>query len=196
MSKYIRHSIPIATRRFVLSRDEYCCYYCGAVGPGVKLHIDHVKPVDKGGTNDIDNLVTSCDNCNTTKNNKYSEISDYATVPAKIRYLREELRSAHLKLSYIEKNILDKASYTMPDIKHIVDSKVKQNTFNLQDRIDDLNTKNLELLKENATLKVQILNKFKIIRLDMGYETLTFLYGITGGMLIAIIIIFLKLILL
>jgi 5-methylcytosine-specific restriction endonuclease McrA len=31
--------------------------------------IDHVKPFSLGGTNDLDNLATACNKCNTKKNN-------------------------------------------------------------------------------------------------------------------------------
>ena len=33
----------------------------------VKLHCDHILPKSKGGSNDLDNLVTSCSECNLGK---------------------------------------------------------------------------------------------------------------------------------
>lgn len=52
----------------VFERDKFKCRYCGAaVEDGVKLTIDHVYPLDKGGQNDFYNLVTACSRCNSRK---------------------------------------------------------------------------------------------------------------------------------
>ena len=34
---------------------------------GVRLHVDHVVPVSKGGQDKMDNLVTACEECNVGK---------------------------------------------------------------------------------------------------------------------------------
>lgn len=65
-----RKPIPKKTRFKVFMRDKFTCQYCGQSAPDVKLHLDHVKPVSKGGTNDIENLTTSCIDCNLSKSNK------------------------------------------------------------------------------------------------------------------------------
>lgn len=55
-------------RRFdVLKRDEFSCQYCGAHPPSVVLEVDHIDPVSLGGTDDIDNLITACFDCNRGK---------------------------------------------------------------------------------------------------------------------------------
>jgi hypothetical protein len=51
----------------VFKRDGFVCMYCGAHPPAVLLEADHIHPVADGGTNDIDNLVTACENCNRGK---------------------------------------------------------------------------------------------------------------------------------
>jgi len=63
---------PISDKlRFeVFKRDKYVCQYCGACGPDVELEVDHVIPVSRGGTDDIDNLKTSCFRCNRGKGDK------------------------------------------------------------------------------------------------------------------------------
>ena len=38
--------------------------YCGATPPQAVLHVDHINPVANGGKNDIDNLISSCSECN------------------------------------------------------------------------------------------------------------------------------------
>lgn len=64
-----RKPLPTQTRFNVLSRDRFTCRYCSRSAPDVELHVDHVKPVSKGGTDDLDNLVASCNECNLGKSN-------------------------------------------------------------------------------------------------------------------------------
>lgn len=63
-----RDTIKKSVRIRVLMRDGHACQYCGArASEGAVLHVDHVKPVCRGGTNDEGNLVTSCRDCNLGK---------------------------------------------------------------------------------------------------------------------------------
>lgn len=48
----------------VLARDDYQCCYCGATE---HLTIDHIHPLSKGGSNELDNLQTLCRSCNSRK---------------------------------------------------------------------------------------------------------------------------------
>lgn len=63
----MRDPIPPKLRWEVLKRDKYVCQYCGACGPNVELEVDHKIPVSRGGTDDMDNLVTACFKCNRGK---------------------------------------------------------------------------------------------------------------------------------
>ena len=53
----------------IFKRDNFTCQYCGrnVKNDGVKLHCDHIKPRNSGGLNNIDNLITSCMECNIGK---------------------------------------------------------------------------------------------------------------------------------
>jgi predicted restriction endonuclease len=56
----------------VLKRDGFRCHYCGRSphkDPNVILHVDHIKPLSKGGSWDEKNLITSCKECNLGKSN-------------------------------------------------------------------------------------------------------------------------------
>lgn len=53
----------------IFKRDLFTCQYCGKNPPSVVLEIDHIIPVSKGGSNEIDNLLTSCFECNRGKTN-------------------------------------------------------------------------------------------------------------------------------
>lgn len=51
----------------VFKRDLFCCQYCGKTPPAVCLEADHIIPVSKKGKDVIDNLITSCFDCNRGK---------------------------------------------------------------------------------------------------------------------------------
>lgn len=68
-------------RAAVYLRDAFTCVYCGqrprgrayrthptAISPG--LHVDHVFPRSRGGSNDAANIVTACDVCNRSKSDR------------------------------------------------------------------------------------------------------------------------------
>ena len=63
----VRTSIPWSTRETVIARDGHKCRYCGKRVNKNNRQIDHVTPVSLGGTNDADNLVVACRNCNYDK---------------------------------------------------------------------------------------------------------------------------------
>ena len=55
----------------ILKRDNYKCQICGSTAAdGVKLEIDHIIPVSKGGKTVPENLRVLCDRCNRGKSNK------------------------------------------------------------------------------------------------------------------------------
>lgn len=66
--------MPVSTRqRFdVFKRDHFRCVYCGRTPRhhGVELHVDHVHPLALGGTDDPDNLVAACSECNLGKSDR------------------------------------------------------------------------------------------------------------------------------
>lgn len=53
----------------IFKRDGFTCQYCGKHPPEVTLEIDHIKPKSKKGNDDINNLITSCFDCNRGKSN-------------------------------------------------------------------------------------------------------------------------------
>ena len=62
-----RKEIGHTKRRQVMERDQYRCKQCG---DWHDLAIDHIHPVSKGGTNDIDNLQVLCRSCNSRKRDR------------------------------------------------------------------------------------------------------------------------------
>lgn len=66
-----RAKMTDSLRYDILKRDNFRCQICGSCAQdGVKLHVDHVIPVSKGGKTVEENLRTLCDRCNMGKSDK------------------------------------------------------------------------------------------------------------------------------
>jgi len=61
------------SRKNILLRDRYTCQFCSRILPAHELTIDHVIPRSRGGHADWDNVVASCQSCNTTKGDRLPE---------------------------------------------------------------------------------------------------------------------------
>ena len=53
--------------KLVMGRDKNECNYCGSTD---HLQIDHIYPMVRGGSNDLDNLQILCRKCNVKKSAK------------------------------------------------------------------------------------------------------------------------------
>lgn len=90
-----RKSLGKKTRFEVFKRDSFTCQYCGGKAPDVVLHVDHIRPVADGGSNDIVNLATACVACNLGKGAR--GLGDHA-VAQKQQAQLEELQSRREQL--------------------------------------------------------------------------------------------------
>lgn len=89
--------ISVKKRFEVFKRDSFTCQYCGLAAPEVILHIDHIEPVSKGGSNDILNLITSCKGCNLGKGAR--RLSDNSVVVQEAKILADQAdRISQMKL--------------------------------------------------------------------------------------------------
>ncbi len=62
-----RVKLPAAVREYVLDRDRHSCQSCGI---SETLTIDHIIPLNLGGSNDLSNLQTLCQSCNSSKRDR------------------------------------------------------------------------------------------------------------------------------
>jgi len=60
---------PYLKIRFeIFKRDNFKCAYCGrSADDRVLLVVEHIKPISSGGNSNIENLITSCNECNAGK---------------------------------------------------------------------------------------------------------------------------------
>jgi len=89
--------MPISKKiRFeVFKRDGFTCQYCGKHPPEVTLEVDHIHPKSKKGTDDINNLITACFDCNRGKTN-----IELKRIPNSLKDNKEILEEKELQ--YIE----------------------------------------------------------------------------------------------
>lgn len=79
MVRQERAKLTDKLRYQVLKRDHYRCVICGrSAKDGVKLHVDHIKPVSRGGKTTLSNLRTLCSDCNLGKSASYDPHYKYA----------------------------------------------------------------------------------------------------------------------
>ncbi len=126
-----RKTLTKKIRFEIFKRDSFTCQYCGKKAPEVILHIDHIIPIAKGGTNDISNLITSCFECNSGKSDR--ELDDNS-VMMKQRHQNELLQEkrSQLEMMFEWKKGLEKIEEdTLRNlIQHIENKFLKKYTIN------------------------------------------------------------------
>ena len=86
------------TRFEVFQRDGFTCQYCGGKPPEVVLEVDHIMPRSKNGSDDMENLITSCFDCNRGKRDK-----NLTDVPERIKINIEEIKERKKQLKELYK---------------------------------------------------------------------------------------------
>lgn len=118
--KMKRRSIPQKIRFEVFKRDSFTCQYCGAKAPDVVLHVDHIEPIAKGGTADILNLLTACQECNGGKG--AVRLSDESALD-KSRHQAELLQARREQIEMIaewHKELVNQESYAASKVADII----------------------------------------------------------------------------
>lgn len=124
-SKNTRKSISKSLRFEVFKRDRFTCQYCGRKSPDVILQIDHIHPVSKGGNNDILNLITSCEDCNSGKRDK--QLTDTTIIDRKRTQL-EELQERREQIEMMmewQKGLVELDNYLVEQIAEFWSELVK-----------------------------------------------------------------------
>lgn len=68
-----RAPLPRSLRLIVIERDGYVCGLCGGDVDPDDLHIDHIKPVARGGRDELANLQVAHPTCNIRKGATWPE---------------------------------------------------------------------------------------------------------------------------
>jgi hypothetical protein len=89
-----RRSLSKTLRFEVFKRDGFTCQYCGATPPAVVLEVDHIEAVAAGGSDDQDNLITACFDCNRGKGAR-----DLRVAPETLAEKAERIAEAEAQLA-------------------------------------------------------------------------------------------------
>lgn len=117
-----RKSISKKLRFEVFKRDSFRCQYCGAEAPNVLLHVDHILPVAEGGSNDITNLVTSCEPCNAGKGaRKLDDNSAIAKSKAQLDELQARREQLELLMEW-KRGLSDLSNETLDQVHSYFES--------------------------------------------------------------------------
>lgn len=82
-------------RNKILNYSCNSCFYCGNLLSEEKMHVDHMVPKSKGGSNRRKNLIASCGPCNIFKSNStvnefLSRVKDkHSILTKRINYLEK-----------------------------------------------------------------------------------------------------------
>jgi hypothetical protein len=96
-----RKTLSKKVRFEVFKRDSFRCQYCGAEAPNVLLHVDHIKPLAEDGTDDLMNLITSCEPCNAGKGARpLDDSTAVAKAKAQIDALQERREQIEMMMEW------------------------------------------------------------------------------------------------
>ena len=88
-----RKSLTKKLRFEIFKRDGFKCQYCGNTINESVLEVDHIVPVAEGGSNDEENLITSCFDCNRGKGAR-----DLGVAPISVAEKAEKLKEKESQL--------------------------------------------------------------------------------------------------
>ena len=121
-----RKAISKKMRFEVLKRDMFTCQYCGKQPPDTILHMDHIKPVSKGGVNSLLNLVTSCVDCNLGKSN--IELSDDSAIKkqqVQMSMMAEKKAQISMMIEWRE-SLIDADELLTESVKKLIDTYLSE----------------------------------------------------------------------
>ena len=104
------------TRFAIFERDNFSCQYCGRTpqDDGVILEADHAISRADGGTDDTENLVTSCFDCNRGKSKK--SIAPKLNIKEQLAITKEQLSQVQAMTKLIsKKRKLEKEKFAWVD---------------------------------------------------------------------------------
>jgi hypothetical protein len=69
-----RSRLSQKTKDEIINRDEFRCQYCSEQKTKAELFVDHFIPLNRGGDNSDENLVSACSRCNSHKTDTMPDV--------------------------------------------------------------------------------------------------------------------------
>ena len=164
-------SLSKKSRFEVFKRDGFQCGYCGKTPPEVSLEVDHIEPKSRGGSDDINNLITACFDCNRGKSNRTLD-----KIPNQLNENLNIIKEKEEQLKEYRKYVLKVRKRIEGDINKV--EKVFQTYF--EDRqFTDYFRKSVKMFLEVMDLyKVMDAMDMACLRKDESQEALKYFCGI------------------
>lgn len=120
-------TVSLKLRFEVFKRDNFTCQYCGCKTPEVILELEHIIPLSKGGTDDLDNLTTSCFECNRGKGASLLDtiLKDKDIHDETILLAEREFQLA--EYNHMKKKIRDRESKEIEELKNYFADQFRDN---------------------------------------------------------------------
>jgi hypothetical protein len=97
----MEESVREQVRERALNRCEYCRLRQES-GASIRFHIEHVRPRQHGGSNDLDNLALACPNCNWNKGPNMSAVDPVTDLVLPLFSPRRDVWRDHFARSGLE----------------------------------------------------------------------------------------------
>ena len=168
MSKSVnRKNISPKLRYSVFERDGFICKYCGRSPQTHEcvLQADHIISVKNGSTNDIDNLITSCWDCNIGKGAKTANLPIIPDKEIELKLVLERLEQVRALNDYQVK--INKANENIKQEKYkIVNYLLTGFTEELKEsvrKVFDTYTKHLSINDISEAIIITRNKKFEYV---------------------------------
>lgn len=152
----------------VFKRDGFRCGYCGKTPPEVTLEVDHINPKKLDGSDEIENLITACFDCNRGKKHIPLE-----KLPNSIQDNVEILQEKQLQLKEYNKILVHIELQKQKDIQKI--DAVYQAAFSGYQLSEEFKNSTLKLFLSLLPLQ-QILDAMSITVGRVNYPTAAIKY--------------------
>lgn len=164
-----RDWISIITKKEVAAKTDNKCAICGKkILPGNKdFTIDHFIPLNKGGRNDVINLIPLCENCNKAKGDDVTTIDrTYPFLKNKYKQELKDLTERYLN----EYNWIESTNFLTYD-DQVVEIPIHEHTNKINGKIRSITLKSAVRIKKVKELTDDIISFVVNYNSYLGYET-------------------------
>jgi len=145
--KKISDSLKQKIRALANNLCEYC--HTSEEWQYVKFTIDHIIPISRGGTNDIDNLCLACFHCNRRKSNKIRAVDSISGEEVLLFQPRKHIWNDHFIWSFDKLYIVGLTSIGRATINALELNRVRITLIRAADVVVNRHPPKLDNVRKN-----------------------------------------------